>query len=162
MSLASGPVVGKRSQAHRLFTNSVVLKFQNVQNKCQFFRNENVCSEDIGPLRQEYAEKGGLMTQPRRKLFSSFELTNGTINTPLPLFYSELGLVCTKVYCLVEYTLVNCFNNIEQDSSVETRCHGDKKKQLQCCCKKYEVPCKQVVWLSIFRLQSPFSCKVHD
>ena len=47
-------------------------------------------------------------------LVSSFELTNGTINTPLLLFYLERGLEGTTVYCIVEYTPVQFFKNFEQ------------------------------------------------
>ena len=46
---------------------------------------------------QEYAEKEGVMTRAQQILISSFELTNGTINTHLQLFYLELGLVCRKI-----------------------------------------------------------------
>ena len=44
-------------------------------------------------------------------LIYSFELTNGTIITPLLLFYLELRVVYTKIYRLVEYTPLKCFNN---------------------------------------------------
>ena len=63
---------------------------------------------------QEYAEKERLLTQLRRMLISSFELTNGTIIIPLLLFYFELGILCTKVYRLVEYTPVKSFSNFLQ------------------------------------------------
>ena len=49
----------------------------------------NVCRQDIGPLIQEYAENEGPMTQPRRELISSFELTSGTTLTPW--FFVLLG-----------------------------------------------------------------------
>ena len=51
------------------------------------FKNTEVSREDIGPLMREYAEKENIMPQPRRMLISSFILTNGTIITPLLLFY---------------------------------------------------------------------------
>ena len=49
--------------------------------------------EDIGNLMKVYAEREGIMPQPRRMLISSFFLTNGTIINPLLLFYLKLGLV---------------------------------------------------------------------
>ena len=58
-----------------------------------FFKNKNVCRHDIGPLMQEYAEKKGLLSQPRRMLNSSLELTIVTTITPLLLIYLELGLM---------------------------------------------------------------------
>ena len=47
------------------------------------FKNTVVSREDIGTLMRENAEKENIMAQPRRMLISSFNLTNGTIITPL-------------------------------------------------------------------------------
>ena len=47
---------------------------------------------------KEDAEKESIVSQPRRKLISSFHLKNGTINTPLLLYYLHLGLECTKIH----------------------------------------------------------------
>ena len=55
----------------------------------------------------------------------SFTLQNGTLNTPLLLFYLQMGLVCTKVYRFVEYTPKKCFNSFVQ-SSVDARRQVDK------------------------------------
>ena len=68
------------------------------------FKNIVVSRNDIGVLMKEYAEKEGIMPQPRRMLISSFILTNGTIITPLLLFYMKLGLVCKKTLRFVQYT----------------------------------------------------------
>ena len=65
------------------------------------------------------------MVQPRRMLISSFVLTNGTIITPLLLFYLKLGLVCKKIQRFVQYTPRKCFNNFVQ-SAVEARRQGDE------------------------------------
>ena len=51
------------------------------------FKNTAVSRIDIGDLMREYAEKEGIMPQPRRMLISSFILTNATIVTLLLLFY---------------------------------------------------------------------------
>ena len=45
-------------------------------------------------------------------LLSSFDRTNGTIKTPLLLFYSELGLVYIKVFGFVEYSPVRACKNV--------------------------------------------------
>ena len=58
-------------------------------------------------------------------LISSFILTNGTIISPLRLFYSKLGLVCKKIHRLVQYTLRKCFNNFLQ-SAVDARRQEDE------------------------------------
>ena len=71
-----------------------------------------------------YAEEG-IMSRPRKMLKSSFTLQNGTLITPLLLYYLKLGLVCTKIHRFVEYTPKNCFNSFVQ-STVETRRQSDK------------------------------------
>ena len=81
--------------------------------------------DDIGELMKEYEEKERIMPQPRRMLISSFILTNGTIITPLLLFYLKLGLVCNKIHRFVPYTPRKCFNNFVQ-SAVDARRQGDK------------------------------------
>ena len=88
-------------------------------------KNTVVSRDDIGNLMKEYAEKEGTMSQPRRMLFSSFILTNGTIMTPLLLLYFTLGLVCRKIHRFVQYTPRKCFNSFVQ-SAVDARGHGDK------------------------------------
>ena len=84
------------------------------------FKNTNVGRHDIGSLMQDYAEKQGLLCQPRKMLISSYLLENGTLITPLLLFYLELGLVSKKIYRFVEYTPVKCFNKFVQ-SAVDAR-----------------------------------------
>ena len=72
-----------------------------------------------------YAEEGGIMSQPRKMLISSFTLQNGTLNTPLLLFYLQLGLVVTKIHRFVEYTPKKSFNSFVQ-SAVDARRKGDE------------------------------------
>ena len=88
------------------------------------FKKTVVSRVDICHLMKEYAEKEGIMPQPRRMLISSFILTNGTIITPLILFYLKLGLACRKDHRFVQYTPGKCFNNFVQ-SAVEARPQGD-------------------------------------
>ena len=89
------------------------------------FKNTVVSRDDIGNLMKEFAEKEGIMPQPKRMLISSFSLTNGTITTPLLLFYLKLGLVCRKIHRLIQYTPRKCFDNFVQ-SAVDARRQGDK------------------------------------
>ena len=72
-----------------------------------------------------YAEEKRMMSQPRKMLISSFKLQNGTLITPLLLFYLQLGLVCTKIHCFVEYKPKKHFNSFVQ-SAVDARRQGDK------------------------------------
>ena len=63
---------------------------------------------------KNYAEEGRLLSQSRKMLLSCFTLQIRTPITPLLLFYLELGLVCTKIHCFVEYTPKKCFNSFVQ------------------------------------------------
>ena len=71
-------------------------------NFLPIFKNTNVFRHDIGLLMKDYAEKEGLLCQPRKMLISSYFLENGTLITPLLLFYLDLGLECKKIYRFVE------------------------------------------------------------
>ena len=62
-----------------------VLK-ENFANFPPIFKNTNVGRHDNGSLMKDYAEKEGLLSQPRKMLISSFFLENGTVITPLLLF----------------------------------------------------------------------------
>ena len=88
------------------------------------FKTTVVNRDDIGKLMKVYAEKEGNMPQPRRMLISSFILTNGTIITPLLLFYLKLGLICRKIHRFVQYTPRKCFNSFVQ-SVVDARRQRD-------------------------------------
>ena len=91
----------------------------------RIFKSTNVGRPDIGLLMKDYAEKEGLLSQPRKMLISSYFLENGTLIAPLLLFYLELGLVCKKIYRFVECIPVKCFNNFVQ-SAVNARREGDE------------------------------------
>ena len=67
-------------------------------------------------MMKTYAEEGGLLSQPRKMLMSSFTLQNGTLNIPLCLFCLQLGLVVTKIHRVVEYTPMKCFNRFVQSA----------------------------------------------
>ena len=90
-----------------------------------FFEKTVVSRNDTGDLMKEYAEKEGIMSQPRRMLVSSFHLNNGNIITPSLLFYLHLGLECTKIHQFVQYTPKKCFNSFTQ-SAVKARRQGDE------------------------------------
>ena len=89
------------------------------------FKNSVVNRSDIGDLMKESAEKERIMPQPRTMLISSFILTNGTIITPLLLFYLQLGLVCKNIHRFVQYTPRKYFDNIVQ-SAVDARRQADE------------------------------------
>ena len=74
----------------------------NLANFPPIFKNNLVSKNDIGDLMKTYAEEEGIMSQPRIMVISSFTLQNGTLITPLLLFYLQLGLVCAKIHHFVE------------------------------------------------------------
>ena len=73
---------------------------------------------------KDYAEKAGLLCQPRKMLISSFFLENGTLITPLLLLLRRLGTSMQKFCRFVEYIPVECFNSFMQ-SAVNARRKGD-------------------------------------
>ena len=101
----------------------------NFTNFPPIFKNTLVSKNDIGDLMRTYAEEGGIMSQPRKMLISSFTLKNGTLITPLLLFYLQLCFVCTKIHRFVEYTPKKCFNSFVQ-SGVDARKQGDENPNL--------------------------------
>ena len=76
----------------------------NFPNFPPIVKNTLVSKNDIGDLMKTYAEDKGIMSQPRKMLISSFTFQNGTLFTPLLLFYLQLGLFVTKIHRFVEYT----------------------------------------------------------
>ena len=69
---------------------------------------------------KEYAEKEGIMSQPRRMLISSFHLKNGTIISPFLICCLHLGLERTKIHQLVQSTTKKSFSGFVQ-SAAKTR-----------------------------------------
>ena len=96
-----------------------------VSNFPPIFNNTVVSRDDIGSLMKQYAEKSNIMVQPKRMLISSSTLTNGTIITPLILFYLKLGQICKKIHRFVQYAPRKCFNNFVQ-SAVDARRQRDE------------------------------------
>ena len=95
----------------------------NFPNFPPIFKNTLVSKNDIADLMKTYAEEDGILSQPRKMLISSFTLRNGTLITPLLLFYLQLGLVNTKIHRFVEYTRQNsspnsCSQQWTQDGKV--------------------------------------------
>ena len=77
---------------------------------------------------REYAIDYNLLKQPQRMLISSFKLYYGTVITLLLNFYLDLGLKCTKIYRVVQYTHKKRFNDFVQ-SIVDARRAGDENAE---------------------------------
>ena len=84
-------------------------------------KNFIVGRDDIGPFMEVYAEKKGILTQPRKMLISSYFLENGAIITPLLLFHPDVGLVCIKTYRFAQDTPMKCSNNFVQSAVTARR-----------------------------------------
>ena len=97
----------------------------NFNNFPPIFKNTLVSKSDIGDVMKNHAEEERLLSQPQKTLISSYALQNGTLFTPLLLFYLQLGLVCTKIHRFVEYTPKKSFNSFVQ-SAVNARRQGDE------------------------------------
>ena len=97
----------------------------NFANLPPMIKNTLVNKSDIGDLMKKYAEEERLLSQPRKMLIPGFTLQNGTVTTPLLLFYQQLGLVCTKVHSFVEYAPKKSFIRFVQ-AAVDARREGDK------------------------------------
>ena len=111
----------------------------NFANFPPIFKNTLVSKNDIGDLMKTYAEESGIMSQPRKMLISRLTLQNGTLITPLLLFYLQLVLVVTKMYRFVEYTPKKCFNSFVQ-SAVDAKMKGDKNPNSSVVAETMKLP----------------------
>ena len=113
----------------------------NFSNLHPIFRNTLVSKNDIGDLMKTYAEEEGLMSQPRKMLISSFILQNGTVITPLLLFYLQLGHFVTKIHRCVEYNQKNVSTALysqqwtQQDKVTRTPIQISLRRQWSWCLK---------------------------
>ena len=100
------------------------------------FKSTVINREGTGTLMRVYAKKDNFMAQPRRMLMLNFHLTNGTLITPLLLFYMKLGLVC-KISSLHSKDSEKVFPNL---CTVCHECTTSRrwKSSYQRCCWDYE------------------------
>ena len=73
---------------------------------------------------QTFAEEENIMSQPRRSLVGSYFGEKTLLATPLIKWYLEHGLEVTRIYQVVEYTPVPCFQPFGEDVS-DARRAGD-------------------------------------
>ena len=79
-------------------------------NSPPIFKYFVVSMDNFGTLMKEYAKNENILVPSKRIFISSFHLNNGTLITPLLLFYLKPGQVFNKIHRLVQYILKNCFN----------------------------------------------------
>ena len=89
------------------------------------FKNTLVSKNDIADLMKTYAKEEGILSQTQKILISSLTLQNGSLITPLLLFYLQLGLAVTKIHRFLEYTPNKCFNSFVH-AAVDARRKSDE------------------------------------
>ncbi|CAH3132563.1 unnamed protein product [Porites lobata] len=105
------PVDGFHGPSHTVFQfhglpDHLKPKFSEM---CPIFKNTQISREDIGEYMQTFAEEQRIMPQPRRSLIGSYFGEKILLATPLIKWYLEHGLEVTRIYQVVEYTPVPCF-----------------------------------------------------
>ena len=91
-------------------------------------------------------QKESNMAQPRRMRTSSFHLTIGILINFSLLFNLERGLVCRKLYPLVQNAPLKCFNYFVQ-SAVNARLQGDENSNSKVVAEFLKLPAEKS-WLS--------------
>ena len=76
---------------------------------CPVFKNVEISRDDIRKYMKNFREEHGIMNRPRRNLIGSFHGEQILLATPLLKWYLDHGLEVTKIYQVIEYTLVPCF-----------------------------------------------------
>ena len=126
-----------------------------------FFKITVVGRDDIDNLLKQYAEKENIIVQPRRMLFISFILTNGTITTALLLFYLKLGLVSENIHRLFQYTPTKRFDIFVQ-SAMDAWRQGEENPNTSVVGETMKLLANSFFWLSDYGSQSSHSDKVSD
>ena len=97
---------------------------KNFANFPPVFKKTKVGRHDIRLLMEDYAEKEGLLCQPRKKLISSYFLETELSLLICSCFF-RLGTSMQKIHRFVEYIPFKCFNKVMQ-SADNARPEGDK------------------------------------
>ena len=91
---------------------------------CPIFKNVEVGREDIGDLMERFAVDNNLLPKPQKMLIGSYFADKILLITPLLKWYINHGLEVTKIYEVVQYLPVKCFENFGLQVS-EARRSGD-------------------------------------
>jgi hypothetical protein len=99
------------------------------EEMCPIFCNTEVGFDDIGEHMQAHVWEHDLSDKPRRLLVGGTKARQILLATPLLKWYLDHGLVVTKIYQVVEYRKMACFDEFVQEVS-EARRAGDARKEL--------------------------------
>ena len=98
---------------------SIFAEYQPIQKHAFLSRD---C---IGQHMKDFAEKNGLLKRPMKTLLSSYHAKKILLATPLLQWLINHGLICTKVYQIIQYKPTKCFKRFG-DEVTEARRLGDK------------------------------------
>ena len=88
------------------------------------FKNVEVGREDIGDLMEKFAVDNNLLSKPQKMLIASYFADKLLLITPLSKWYINHGLEVTKIYKVLQYLTVKCFENFGLQVA-EARRSGD-------------------------------------
>ena len=88
------------------------------------FCNGDITFEDMGNFMQEYVRENNLSTKPRHLLISGNRAQKILLSSPYLKWLLEHGLVVTKIYQVIEYTPLRCFEQFVDQVS-NARREGD-------------------------------------
>jgi hypothetical protein len=95
------------------------------------FKNTDVSIDDIGDHMRDYALTHDLMKKPRRMTVGSLFGEKIMLITPLLKWYLNHGLVCSKIYQIIEYTPMACFEKAgERVSNARRQGDADPDKSI--------------------------------
>ena len=98
---------------------------------CPTFKNVVVGREDIGDLMEKFAVDNNILSKPRKMLIGSYFGEKIFLTTPLVKWYLKHGLVVTKIYEVIQYLPVKCFENFGHQVSAARRSgDSDSKKAI--------------------------------
>ena len=96
---------------------------------CPIFCNTEVGFDDIGEHMQAHVRRFQLSDKPRRLLVGGTKARQILLATPLLKWYLDHGLRVTKIYQVVEYRKMACFETFVQEVS-DARRAGDASPEL--------------------------------
>lgn len=113
-------------------------KYKDLYSEFQpISKHAMISRDDIGKQMKIFAQDNELLKNPMKTLLNSYYANKILIATPLLRWYLTHGLVCTKVYQVLQYKPSKCFQKFAKEV-VKARLDGDQdpsKKIISDNCK---------------------------
>lgn len=100
------------------------------QEMCPIFKHATVKLQDIGLHMQNFLKNSNKVFKDRHYLIGSMFATKILIITPLLRWYIEHGIVVNKIYQLIQFSPVKCFENFASEICDDRRA-GDRNPDFQ-------------------------------